>query len=49
MMMEEPMPELVELILSYIDSISLVACRFVCTAWMHTTPKAAAASAGPEE
>jgi hypothetical protein len=39
--MEEVMPELVEmvtvLVLSHVDRISLVACRFVCTAWMRTT------------
>jgi hypothetical protein len=35
--MEELMPELVEMVLSHVDRVSLVACRFVCTTWMRTT------------
>src|SRR5688572_11733673 len=35
--MEELMPELVVLVLSHVDPPSLVACRFVCTAWMERT------------
>jgi hypothetical protein len=37
MMMEELIPELVALVLSQVDRVSLVACRFVCTTWMRTT------------
>jgi hypothetical protein len=33
-MEEELMPELVVLVLSYINCLGLVACQFVCTAWM---------------
>jgi hypothetical protein len=38
-MVEELMPELMELVLSHIDHASLVACQFVCTTWMtmHST------------
>jgi hypothetical protein len=36
-MMEELMPELVEMVLSQVDRVSLVACRFVCTSWMCIT------------
>jgi hypothetical protein len=32
--MEELMPELVEMVLSQVNCVSLDACRFVCTTWM---------------
>jgi hypothetical protein len=35
---EELMPELVEMVLGHVDRVGLVACRFVCTTWMRTTP-----------
>jgi hypothetical protein len=28
----------VEMVLGHVDRVSLVACRFVCTTWMRTTP-----------
>jgi hypothetical protein len=34
--MEELMPELVALVLGQVNCLNLVACRFVCTTWMHT-------------
>jgi hypothetical protein len=37
-LMEELMPELVALMLNQVDHHSLIACRFVCTTWMHTSP-----------
>jgi hypothetical protein len=36
-MMEELMPELVEMVLSRVDRLGLVACSFVCTTWMRIT------------
>jgi hypothetical protein len=41
--MEELMPELVGLVLSHVDPLSLVACRFVCTTWREriTSPRSA--------
>jgi hypothetical protein len=36
--MEELMPELVGLVLGQVDRLDLVACRFVCTTWMRTSP-----------
>jgi hypothetical protein len=33
-MEEELMPELVALVLSYVDRLRLVVCQFVCTTWM---------------
>jgi hypothetical protein len=35
--MEELMPELVGMVLSQVDRINLVACRFVCATWMRIT------------
>jgi hypothetical protein len=34
--MEELMPELVGMVLSHVDCLSLAACWFVCTTWMCT-------------
>jgi hypothetical protein len=36
--MEELMPELVALVLSHVEPLSLVACRFVSTTWMRASP-----------
>jgi hypothetical protein len=37
--MEEVMPELVGLVLSFVDQLSLVPCRFVCRAWTRHLPR----------
>jgi hypothetical protein len=37
--MEELMPELVEMVLSQVNRLGLIACRFVCTTWMRASPR----------
>jgi hypothetical protein len=36
--MEELMPKLVEMVLGQVNHLGLVACHFMCIAWMCTIP-----------